>query len=229
VRRIGLVATAAAAAFAALGGLVAAGTLTHLDQWACMHAMPLAGPTGQPPTLLESLVPLLHAPFDPVGVAVADIVTLPGQVVLSFLLVAAGSWSLWRRGHVDAAAAWMAAWVFVVAAELVCRHLLARPPLYRAGTHLVGLDTSWPSGHSLRCALVAAALAAAWPRLRLPLFAWLAAAVALTELAGFHTPTDVVGGVLLAAVAVAGAVSIGRSGFLRRRAALRGARPGTGG
>jgi len=219
----------AAAAFAALGGLVAAGTLTHVDQWACGHAMPLSGPTGEAPTLLESLVPLLHTPFDPVGVAVADIVTLPGQIVISFLLVAAASWSLWRCGRVDAAAAWIGAWAFVVAVELLCRHLVTRPPLYRAGTHLVGLDTSWPSGHSLRCALVAAALAAAWPRLRLPLAVWLTAAVALTELAGFHTPTDVAGGLLLAEIAVAGAVAIGRLGFLRRRSALRRARAGAGG
>ena len=37
-----------------------------------------------------------------------------------------------------------------------------------------GFDSSWPSGHALRCALVAGALAAAWPRLRVPLAIWLA-------------------------------------------------------
>jgi membrane-associated phospholipid phosphatase len=224
VRRLAL---AAAAAFAALGGLVAAGALTRLDEWACNHAMPLAGGPGTPPSLLASLVPLLHAPFDPVGVAVADVVTLPGQVLISFLLVAVASWSLWRRGRIDAAAAWTAAWIFAVGVEEVCRLALTRAPLYRAGTHLTGFDNSWPSGHSLRCALVAAALATAWPRFRVPLAVWLTAAVVLTELAGFHTPTDVVGGLLLAAVAAAGAVAGERSGFLRRRAALRGARPRT--
>jgi membrane-associated phospholipid phosphatase len=191
--------------------------------------MPLAGTAGQPPTALESIVPLLHAPFDPIGVAVADIVTLPGQVLISFLLVAAASWGLWRSGRVDAAVAWLAAWLLAVAAELIYRHALTRAPLYRAGAHLVGFDNSWPSGHALRCALVAAALAAAWPRLRLPLAVWLAAAVALTELAGFHTPTDVLGGLLLATVAVAGAVVVDRSRFLRRGAALRRARPRSGG
>ena len=198
--------------------------MTHLDQWACNHAMPLAGGTGTTPTALESLVPLLHAPFDPVGVAVADIVTVPGQVVISFLLVLAACWRLWRREREDAAAAWMAVWIFAVAVEVFCRHVLTRAPLYRAGTHLVGFDTSWPSGHSLRCVLVAAALAAAWPRFRPPLAVWLVAAIALTELAGFHPPTDVLGGLLLATVAVAGAVAIEKSGFLGRRAALRRAR-----
>lgn len=221
MRRIAL---AAAAAFAALGGLVGAGTLTRLDQWACNHAMPLAGTAGEAPTALESLVPLLHAPFDPVGVAVTDIVTLPGQVLVSFAVVAVAAWKLWRRGRLDGAAAWPAAWIFAVAVELLCRHLLTRAPLYRDGTHLVGFDTSWPSGHVLRCALVAGALAAAWPRFRVPIAVWLTLAVVLTELAGFHTPTDVVGGLLLATVAGAGAVVAERSGLLGRRAALRCAR-----
>jgi membrane-associated phospholipid phosphatase len=107
----------------------------------------------------------------------------------------------------------------------VFRHTLARPALYRGGVHLTGLDLSWPSGHALRCGLVAAALAAAWPRLRVPLAIWLAAAVALLELAGFHTPTDVAGGLLLAVVAAGAAVEA--SGLLRRRraAALGGTGP----
>ena len=106
------------------------------------------------------------------------------------------------------------------------RHTLTREPLYRDGVHLVGFDSSWPSGHALRCALVAAALAAAWPRLCVPLGIWLAAVVVLLELAGLHTPTDLVGGLLLATAAVAGAAAVERSGFLRRRARLRGMRAG---
>jgi membrane-associated phospholipid phosphatase len=91
-----------------------------------------------------------------------------------------------------------------------------RPPLYRHEVHLVAFDNSWPSGHALRCAIVAAALTAAWPRLRIMLGVWLAAAVVLLELAGFHTPSDLAGGLLLATVAVA----VERSGLLRRGAAL---------
>jgi membrane-associated phospholipid phosphatase len=87
--------------------------------------------------------------------------------------------------------------------------------------HLVAFDSSWPSGHALRCALVAAALATVWPRLRIPLLIWLAAVVVLLELAGFHTPTDLVGGLLLATATAAGAVVVERSGFLRRGVALR--------
>jgi len=201
-------------AFAALAGLVASGAATGLDRWAAEHAMPLAGAPGNAPTLSESLVPLLHAGWHPVGIAVAQIVTLPGQVLLSFVLVSLASWKLRAPG-------WIAAWLLAVAVEVVFRHALTRPPVYRHGVHLVGLDMSWPSGHALRCALVAAALAAAWPRLRVPLGVWLVTAVVLLELAGFHTVTDVVGGLLLAIVAVVGVVELERSGLLRRRAALR--------
>jgi membrane-associated phospholipid phosphatase len=121
---------------------------------------------------------------------------------------------------------WPAAWLSAVVVELVFRHALTRPALYRDGMHIVAFDMSWPSGHALRCSLVAAALAAAWPRLRLPLAVWLVAVVVLLELAGFHTPTDIAGGLLLATVAVAAAGALERSGLLGswRRAALRRAR-----
>ena len=84
-----------------MAGLVASGATTHLDQWAADHAMPLAGGFSSPPTTLESIVPLLDAPFHPIGVGVAQIVTLPGQVVFSLLLVGAAAWRLWTRGRVD--------------------------------------------------------------------------------------------------------------------------------
>jgi membrane-associated phospholipid phosphatase len=201
-----------------LAGLVASGALTGLDQWAVEHTMPFAGGSSARPTLLESVVPLLHAQFHPLGAGIAQIVTLPGQAVISFLLVVAAAWKLRN-------ATWIAVWVAAVAVELLVRHTLTRPALYRHGAHLVAFDTSWPSGHALRCAIVATAIAAAWPQLRVLLIAWLAACAALLELAGFHTPTDIAGGVLLALVAVAGAAVLEESGFLRRRAArLRRAR-----
>ena len=171
--------------------------------------MPFAAGVSQPPTFLESVVPLLHAQFHPLGSAIAQIVTLPGQVAISFLLVVFAAWRLRN-------ATWVAAWLAVVAVEVVFRHALTRPGLYRDGVHLVAFDTSWPSGHALRSAIVAAAIAAAWPGLRIPLAVWLAAVAVLLELAGFHTPTDIGGGLLLAAAAVA----LEESGLLRRWAAL---------
>ncbi|HEU5477199.1 MAG TPA: phosphatase PAP2 family protein [Gaiellaceae bacterium] len=216
-----LVAVAAAAAFGALAGVVASGAATGIDQWACQHVMPFAGAPGQPPTLLESVVPLLHASFHPAGAAVAEIVTLPGQVVVSFLLVLTAAGALRRRGRRAAAVVWPAAWVVAVAVEVVFRHWLTRPPLHRHGVHLVAFDSSWPSGHALRSTIAAVALVAAWPKLRPLLAIWLAAAVVLLELAGFHTPTDIAGGLLLATVAAVGAGEVERSGLLGSRAALR--------
>jgi membrane-associated phospholipid phosphatase len=218
---------AALVAFGALAGLVASGATTGLDQWAVDHAMPLAGRHSAAPTTLDSIVPFHHTLFHPVGLGVTQIVTLPGQVVFSLLLVLVAAWALWKRGRVEAAVWLTAAWFGAVAVEVVFRHTLSREPLYRDGVHLVGFDMSWPSGHALRCTIVAAALAATWPRLRLPLGIWLAAVVVLLELAGLHTPTDLVGGLLLATAALAGAVALERSGFLRRRARLRGVRTGT--
>ena len=190
--------------------------------------MPFAPSPSGPPTTLESVVPLLHAPFHPVGAGVTEIVTLPGQVLISLALVALAAWQLWKLGRVEAAVCWTAAWLVAVAAEIAFRHTLTREPLYRHGVHLVGFDASWPSGHALRCALVAAALAVAWPRLRIPLALWLAAVVVLLEFAGFHTPTDLAGGLFLAAAAAAAAVAVDRSGGLRRRAGLRLRRMRTG-
>ena len=180
--------------------------------------MPLAGAAGgPPPTLLESLLPLYHASFHPLGVAVAQIVTLPGQVAVSFLLVAVAAGALRRQGRRAAALAWPAVWILASAVEVAFRHTLTRPALHRDGVHLVAFDASWPSGHALRCTIVACALGAAWPRLRVPLAIWLVAAVVLLELAGFHPPTDVAGGLLLATGAAAVAVACERSGQVRVR------------
>ena len=187
--------------------------------------MPLAGTGGSAPSLAESLLPLYHASWHPVGAAVAQLVTLPGQVLVSLALVLVAAWKAGKP-------TWLAAWLAGAVIEVVIRHVLTRPPIYQHGIHLTGFDASWPSGHALRCTIVACALAAAWPRLRTPLAVWVAACAVLLELAGFHTPTDVAGGLLLAAAGGCAAVELERSGQLRlgllRGAALRRARAGRG-
>jgi len=164
-----------------------------------------AAPTGGPPTVLESLVPLFHALWHPVGVAVTQIVTLPGQVVISFVLVALAAWKLRQP-------VWIVAWLGAVIVEVVLRHTVTRPPLYWNGVHITAFDSSWPSGHALRCAIVAAVFAVAWPRATTALAAWLVASAVLLVIAGFHTPTDVAGGLLLALLACGAAGAAGAAG-----------------
>jgi membrane-associated phospholipid phosphatase len=192
-----------AAAFAALAGLVAAGVFTHLDQWSIDHAMP--GAHFRPRErhgFLEGLIPLYNSSWHgPWNVAV-NLVTLPAGFLVSLALV-----SLLSRA---AGLALLAA----VLVEVVCKETLERPRLYSHGVHVVAFNSSFPSGHTLRTVIVAATVAWAFPRLRAVAAAWAIASLALLELVGWHTPTDIAGGMLLGALALLGARA---AGALRRR------------
>ena len=173
------------------------GRVTSLT-WAAEHAMPLAGRPSAPPTSLESIVPLLHAPFHPVGVAIAEIVTLPGRSSSRSCSSSpppgasgrgGGSRRRCRTRRGSSPSRWSS-----------CSGTRSR------GSRSTGTArTSWDSTRPGRAVTLLRLRArrgahspAAWPRLRVPLAIWLLAVVALLELAGFHTPTDVVGGLLLA-------------------------------
>jgi membrane-associated phospholipid phosphatase len=196
--RVGLL----VAAFAALAGLVAAGSLTRIDQWAVDHLMPGMHYRATTQTFVESVVPLLHANWHPPLHGIANVVTLPASVLPSLLIAGAGWFVLWRRGRRRTAVAWAAAWVAGTTIEVLTKATLTRPALYSHGVHLVGFDASYPSGHTIRIVLVAATLIVAWPAARVWVAAWAACAVVLTEVAGFHTPSDVAGGLVLAALLV---------------------------
>ena len=156
---------------------------------------------GRTPTLADALVPLLHADFgSPLG-AVASAVTAPASLLPSLLLVGACCVTMRRRGRVRAAYAWAAAWLAGNAVEALCKATLVRPALYRHGLHLLAFDSSFPSGHTIRSILVAAALAATWPAARLWGAAWAAASLVLLEANAAHTPSDIAGGLLLSAPA----------------------------
>lgn len=183
--------------------------------------MPWASPPGPPPTFLQAAIPLYGADASDPGLVATDVLTLPGQVFLSLLLVAGAAYLLRRRGRIEAAAGWIAAWALGTAIEVVCKHAIARPPLYRHGVHVPSFDASWPSGHTLRTALVAGALGAALPRLRPLLALWWATVLVLLVVAGWHAPSDLAGGVLLALLLALGVRELEASALLRRRAALR--------
>lgn len=187
-----------AALYAALAGLVAAGTFTGLDQWAVDHAMPGAHFHAQQDSVIQSLVPFAE-PHARAGWGLAvNLVTLPAGAVVSLaILVALRDWIL--------AAVCIAADLV----ELLCKHVLTRPALGAGRFHIAPFDSSFPSGHALRTVIVAGAVAALWPRGRPPVAVWACASIALLLLAGWHTPTDLAGGLLLGALALLGARGAG--------------------
>jgi membrane-associated phospholipid phosphatase len=192
-----------AAAYAALAILVAAGTLNGVDQWGVDHAMPGEHFHRAQSTFIEAVVPLLHATYSPVLHGVAEIWTVPASFVPSLVLCGVGWLVLWRRGRRRAAVVWAAAWIAGTAIEVLTKAALTRPALHAdGGLHITGFDASYPSGHTIRAVLLAATIWVVWPAARIWAVAWAAVAVVLTEVAGLHTPTDIVGGLLLAALLI---------------------------
>ena len=193
------VSAAAAAAYAALAGLVAAGAVNGIDRWAIAHAMPGAHGGARKPSLAEALVPFLHVHWSNAYDVATEVVTAPASLIVSLLVLSAlQRWAL------------LAAWLAGNVVEEVCKLTITRPALYSHGLHVVGFDSSYPSGHTLRTVIVAAAAWSAWPKARPLVAAWGVASVALLELDGWHVPSDIVGGLLLAVVLL---------GLLRARAA----------
>jgi membrane-associated phospholipid phosphatase len=206
-------AVALAIAYATLAVLVAAGAFTGIDQWAVDHLMPSSAFHHARPGLLEAAVPLLHQRFDsPLAIA-ADVVTLPAAALVSLAILGFAS----RAAGIGLLAAWAAG----SAVELLCKHVLVRPALHDGTSHVVAFDSSFPSGHALRAVLVAYAVARLWPRARRVAIIWVVASVVLLLRAGWHTPTDLAGGLLLGCLAVSALVGGGRAGALRARGLLR--------
>jgi undecaprenyl-diphosphatase len=191
-----------AAAYAALAGLVAAGALTRADQWAVDHLMLNRPGPGGPPSVLEAVVPLYHASWHQAVDVVGNLGTVFAQAFVSSVLLCVCCLVLWRRGRRRAAIAWAAGWLFGNAVEVLCKSTLARPLLHRHGIELTAFESSFPSGHTLRAVLLASAAATVWPATRVWAAAWAVGVVLLLELDGLHVPSDIAGGVLLAALVV---------------------------
>jgi membrane-associated phospholipid phosphatase len=90
--------------------------------------------------------------------------------------------------------------------EVVGKAAISRPALFaHAGgglIHVVPFDTSFPSGHETRAVLLVACLAACFPKAAAGRAAWLVAVTVMLVVGGWHTPTDVAGGLLIATAAV---------------------------
>ena len=198
-RASGAVALACAGAFAALAALVGRGRLTSIDQWAVRNAMPGAHFSGRKPTLVDALVPLWGESWHGGVVVATNVLTAPGALVIATVVVAIVCLRVGGRAAVALAAVYVAG---NVVEELV-KSTLTRPRLYAHGIHLAAFDNSYPSGHTIRIVLLAAAVGLARPRLRVPAAAWAAATVVFLELGGWHVPSDIAGGLLIVAALLA--------------------------
>ena len=169
-----------ASGFAALAALVATGATKGIDRWAIDHTMPGAQFSSHTPSAAEALVPLLHVRWHGAVHVLAEIVTVPASFLVSLLvLLALRRW------------AWLVVWAIGSAVEEICKTALTRPALYHHGLHLAAFDHSYPSGHTIRAVVLAAAIG------RRSAWAWAVAAIVLLEVGGFHVPTDIAGGLVL--------------------------------
>jgi membrane-associated phospholipid phosphatase len=156
------------------------------------------------PSLLRALSPVgrQHGPFD----VAADTWLYPASVPASGLIVTIAAATLWRRGRRIEPALWIAALVVGPAIEVPVKGIVKRPALFATEDgvriHAIAFDDSLPSGHALRSAILAAAIAVTWRRCALPALAWAVTVPPLLLLAGWHTPTDIVAGSLLALLLV---------------------------
>jgi membrane-associated phospholipid phosphatase len=199
-RRIAALEAASGAAFLVVTVLVWRGSFDRLDQEAVSHLMPWLVPNHHHGTSLGDLT--LPPTRSTLAATLVSLWTYPASVLVSFALVLAASLALARRGRPRQAAAWLGGWLAANVVEVLGKAIVTRPALYSGGLHVVGFDQSYPSGHTVRALVAAAAVASVWPRAR-PMLAWaLIVPVALVAL-GDHTPTDVAGGVLLAVGIVA--------------------------
>jgi membrane-associated phospholipid phosphatase len=186
-----------AGAYAALAALFAVGAFRRFDQWAVDELMPGSEFRHVELGLADSIVPLRHVRWDNGWAIAVNLVTLPAALVVSVVLAALLS----RRLAVVLLAA--------VAVEVICKTVIDGPALFHNGSHIAAFDSSFPSGHALRTVILAGAVAVAVPRLRAAAIAWAVASIVLLELAGWHTPTDLAGGVVLGLLALLGAYGAG--------------------
>jgi membrane-associated phospholipid phosphatase len=186
-------------AFAALAVAVATGAFTGLDQWAVDHVMPGGRFGAGEPSAWKSLIPFGTADWGSAWSIVSNVVALPASFLIALVLVA------WRSRLLAVLL------VAAVAVEALCKEVLTRPGLEHGARHVVAFDDSFPSGHALRTVIVAGAFASPWAT------AWAVVAILLIQLAGWHTPTDIAGGVLLGLLALLGARALRGRRLARRR------------
>jgi membrane-associated phospholipid phosphatase len=190
--------------------LVGLGSLSRLDQWSVDHLMPGLTGTTTSTSLLNSLFPIFHPSTEHSHVLVSALtytIVWIASVIPAVMLVWLAILYLHRRERDRLAIGLVAAFVIANLVEVIGKSTLTRPALHvRSGQtllHVVPFDSSFPSGHEIRAVVLVACVIACFPRLRPIGISWLGAVTIMLVVVGWHTPSDVVGG-LLVAVAVTG-------------------------
>ncbi len=193
--------------YATLAVLVAAGAFTRLDQFLIDHVV-----IGfQPSPRADHGYSGLYKPFSsntPLDAKVLDVLTYPCSALISLLVVAGVALVLRRRFGWTVALVPASAWALGNFVELVGKHELVRPALYTVPPgghipfHVLGYDSSFPSGHTIRCVVVGLAIVLVWRRALPWVIAWAVLVGPALVVDDAHTATDVVGGALVGAMLV---------------------------
>jgi membrane-associated phospholipid phosphatase len=198
--------------FVVLAILVGLGSFSGVDQWSVDHLMPGPGEQSQAVSIAGSLFPIFDPGKEHGRVAIAAVTygvvwlasAIPAVILVVLALAYLRSRSK-RRLAIGLGLAFLAANLI----ELIGKTVITRPALFAFAdggrTHVVPFDTSFPSGHEIRAVLLVACLIASFPKLWPFGLGWLAAVSVMLVVGGWHTPTDVAGG-LLATIAVIGAI-----------------------
>ena len=213
----------AGALFTVLAVLAAIGVLTGFDRHAVAHWMPgldhwprvrVPGVLG-PASFTEALLPGWSRPHHAnEGASLATyVVAVAASGLPSALVVGGALLALVRRGRRALALLLAVAFVAGNIAEVISKLSLERDPFTTwvatgGAPRVLPFDHSYPSGHALRAMLMALCVLAVWRRAGQVLIVWALAVAALLVSGAWHTPTDVIGGTLLAICAAATAAAL---------------------
>jgi membrane-associated phospholipid phosphatase len=159
----------------------------------------------------NAITPILHGERS-LAMSLGALAFLPADTTSALLLALAAAVVLRRRGRPwRLAVVWVAAVAVGLAAEvagkLVIPQMTIGPPSEVFG---ITIDGSYPSGHTTRSVIVAAMVAALWPRARLMAVAWVVYVTCVLELGGLHVPSDIAGGFLLGGALACAALAYDR-------------------
>jgi hypothetical protein len=166
--------------FCLLALLVNAHAFDSLNHFAHRHLQPIAGGHGH--RHLREFTEILLLPAAPVVAAI-----LMG--VLSVLF--------YRRGRISSAIIWPAVLAVGFAVELLAKLVVSQDHSNAWGLLGLSLDSSYPSGHMLRAILLIFAATSLWPRFSSLVIVVFCGVGFMLLVNGWHTPTDIVGGMLI--------------------------------